>query len=102
MMRFGGLVNRQAARCLSARHMSSEQKIVWTLIDEAPMLATFSLLPIVRKFVEPVGINMELTDISLAGRIIANFPENPTTDAERELAARYAKVLGSAVNPVLR
>jgi isocitrate dehydrogenase len=124
------------------------------------MLATFSLLPIVRKFVEPAGIEMQLVDISLAGRIIANFPdsltpeqrmsdklaelgelaktpecniiklpnisasipqltdaiaelqahgynvpnfpENPSTDEERELAARYAKVLGSAVNPVLR
>jgi isocitrate dehydrogenase len=136
------------------------QKIVWTHIDEAPMLATFSLLPIVEKFVGAAGVEMDLVDISLAGRVIANFPEflteeqrmsdklaelgelaktpecniiklpnisasipqlvgaitelqahgynvpsypeNPTTDEERDIAARYSKVLGSAVNPVLR
>jgi isocitrate dehydrogenase len=138
----------------------SSQRVVWTHIDEAPMLATFSLLPIVKKFVAPGNVDMDLVDISLAGRIIANFPdnltpeqrmsdklaelgelaktpecniiklpnisasipqltgaiaelqsqgfdvpnypENPQTDAEREIADRYAKVLGSAVNPVLR
>lgn len=138
----------------------ASQTIVWTHIDEAPMLATFSLLPIVRKFVKPCDIDMDLVDISLAGRIISNFPdnlteeqrlgdklgelgelakrpecniiklpnisasipqlqgaiaelqshgydvpnypENPQTDAEKEIAERYSKVLGSAVNPVLR
>jgi len=135
-------------------------KIVYTKTDEAPALATYSLLPIVRAFTEPVGIEIELKDISLAGRIIALFPENldedqrqpdalaelgtlataadaniiklpnisasvpqlvaaiaelqshsynlpdypsePKTDAEKAVKARYAKVLGSAVNPVLR
>jgi isocitrate dehydrogenase len=135
-------------------------KIVWTEIDEAPALATYSLLPIVRKFTEGTGIAIETADISLAGRILANFPENltpaqrvpdwltrlgelakrpeanivklpnisasvpqlkaaikelqtkgygvpdypenPATDAERTIKARYARVLGSAVNPVLR
>jgi isocitrate dehydrogenase len=135
-------------------------KIVWTEIDEAPALATYSLLPIVRKFTEETGITIETADISLAGRILANFPEiltvaqrvpdwltrlgelakrpeanivklpnisasvpqlkaaikelqaqgyqvpdypeNPTTAAERAIKTRYAKVLGSAVNPVLR
>ena len=135
-------------------------KIVWTEIDEAPALATYSLLPIVRKFTEGTGITIETADISLAGRILANFPENltpaqrvpdwltrlgelakrpeanivklpnisasvpqlkaaikelqtkgygvpdypenPATDAERTIKARYARVLGSAVNPVLR
>jgi isocitrate dehydrogenase len=135
-------------------------KIVWTGIDEAPALATYSLLPIVQAFVGGAGIAVEVKDISLAGRIIANFPENltesqrlpdaltelgelakkpeaniiklpnvsasvpqlktaikelqdkgykipdypekPQNDAEKDIKARYAKVLGSAVNPVLR
>jgi isocitrate dehydrogenase len=135
-------------------------KIIYTKCDEAPALATYSLLPIIRKFVEKSGIEVELSDISLAGRIIATFPDNltdsqrqpdalaelgeiaktpeaniiklpnisasipqlnaciaelqehgydipnypaePSTPAEEEIAARYAKVLGSAVNPVLR
>ena len=134
--------------------------IVWTKIDEAPALATYSFLPIVQAFTKGTGVSVETRDISLAGRIIANFPENltekqripdylaqlgqlaltpeaniiklpnisasipqlkaaikelqshgykvpdypedPKTDAERELQTRYAKVLGSAVNPVLR
>jgi isocitrate dehydrogenase len=135
-------------------------KIVWTEIDEAPALATHSLLPIIRKFTAGTGIVIETADISLAGRILANFPEgltpaqrvpdwltqlgelakrpeanivklpnisasvpqlkaaikelqgqgykvpdypeNPTSPAEQAIKARYAKVLGSAVNPVLR
>ncbi len=135
-------------------------KISWTKTDEAPMLATYSLLPIVREFTQGTGIEFELTDISLAGRILANFPENltedqkipdalkalgelamkseanvvklpnisasipqikaaikelqgqgydipdfpeePKSDREIEIRAGYAKVLGSAVNPVLR
>ncbi|MEN8215783.1 MAG: NADP-dependent isocitrate dehydrogenase [Pseudomonadota bacterium] len=136
------------------------QKIMWTLTDEAPMLATYSFLPIVKAFTEGTGIDVEARDISLAGRIIANFPENlteeqripdeltalgelakkpeaniiklpnisasipqlkaaiaelqsqgydlpdypeePKSDAEKKIKARYAKILGSAVNPVLR
>jgi len=135
-------------------------KIIWTKIDEAPALATYSLLPIVNAFTKAAGVVVETRDISLAGRIIANFPdyltegqripdelaylgeltqkpeaniiklpnvsasipqlkaaiaelqaqgyklpnypEEPKTAAEKELNARYAKVLGSAVNPVLR
>ena len=134
--------------------------IIWTKIDEAPALATYSFLPIVHAFTKGTGVAVETRDISLAGRIIANFPdyltekqripdylaqlgelaltpeaniiklpnvsasipqlmaaikelrahgynlpdypEEPKTDAEKELQARYAKVLGSAVNPVLR
>ncbi len=134
--------------------------ISWTLTDEGPMLATYSLLPIIRTFTQGSGIEVELRDISLAGRIIANFPDNlteeqkvpdeltalgelsltpaanivklpnisasipqlveaikelqeqgydipdypeePKNDSERETRERYAKVLGSAVNPVLR
>ncbi len=134
--------------------------IVYTKTDEAPALATCSLLPIIKTFTEPAGIEITIQDISLAGRIIANFPENltenqkqsdalmelgelaktpeaniiklpnisasipqltatirelqekgydipdypeePQTEAERDIQDRYAKVLGSAVNPVLR
>lgn len=140
--------------------MATKTTIKYTLTDEAPMLATHSLLPIVKRFTKSSGIDMELVDISLAGRIIANFPENltdsqkqedalaalgelakkpeaniiklpnisasipqltaaikelqddgydipdfpeePKTAEEKEIRARYAKVLGSAVNPVLR
>jgi len=129
-------------------------KIIYTMTDEAPMLATHSFLPIVKAFTSPSGIEMEIKDISLAGRILANFPECLTDDqkigdalaelgslaktpeaniiklpnisasvpqlqaAIKELQekgyaipsypgddatkAKYAKVLGSAVNPVLR
>ena len=135
-------------------------KIIWTEIDEAPALATYSLLPIVNAFTNAAGVSVETRDISLSGRIIATFPdfltdsqripdylaelgelatkpeaniiklpnisasvpqlkeaiaelqskgyklpdypEDPKTDAEKEIKTRYAKVLGSAVNPVLR
>src|SRR6185437_2893217 len=50
-------------------------EIMWTKVDEAPALATFSLLPIVKAFVATAGISVKLKDISLAGRIIAAFPE---------------------------
>ncbi|VFQ44296.1 NADP-dependent isocitrate dehydrogenase [Desulfoluna butyratoxydans] len=138
----------------------TDKRIIYTAIDEAPALATHSLLPILESFTKGSGIRFEKKDISLAGRILANFPENlsedqkvadhleelgalvkepatniiklpnisasipqlkaavkelqdkgfnvpdypeePRTDAEKELHARYAKVLGSAVNPVLR
>jgi isocitrate dehydrogenase len=135
-------------------------KIIWTEIDEAPALATYSLLPIVQAFTKGTGVAVETRDISLAGRILATFsdyltenqrisdyltqlgelsltpeaniiklpnisasvpqlveaikelqsqgyklpdyPENPKNNTEKEIQARYAKVLGSAVNPVLR
>src|SRR3990172_6817958 len=138
----------------------SVKKIIYTAIDEAPALATYSLLPIIKAFTGAAGIDVETRDISLAGRIIANFPENlteaqripdelsalgeltlkpeaniiklpnisasipqlkaaikelqekgykvpdypedPKNDVEKEIKARYGKVLGSAVNPVLR
>jgi isocitrate dehydrogenase len=134
--------------------------IIWTEIDEAPALATYSFLPIVRAFTKGTGVSVETRDISLAGRIIASFPEHltsaqrvpdalsqlgaltlkpeaniiklpnvsasipqlkeavrelqgkgyripdypeaPKDDAEKAIQARYAKILGSAVNPVLR
>ncbi len=138
----------------------AKQTIIWTETDEAPALATHSLLPIIQGFTKGTGVSVETRDISLAGRIIANFPdylkesqripdylaqlgeltgkpeaniiklpnisasipqlqeaiaelkakgyalpdypERPKNEAEKEIQARYAKVLGSAVNPVLR
>jgi Monomeric isocitrate dehydrogenase len=138
----------------------SQAKIYYTLTDEAPMLATHSFLPIVKAFTNSADIEIEVPDISLAGRILANFPEflkddqkvpdylaqlgelatkpeaniiklpnisasvpqleeaiaelqkhgfavpnypaEPKNDEEKAINAKYAKVLGSAVNPVLR
>ena len=60
--------------------MSDTPKIIYTLTDEAPALATRSLLPIIQTFVKPCGIEVETRDISLAGRIIANFPESLSED----------------------
>ena len=60
--------------------MSNEGKIVYTKVDEAPALATYSFLPIIKAFTEAAEVNVETRDISLAGRIIANFPENLTED----------------------
>lgn len=135
-------------------------KIIYTKIDEAPALATYSLLPIIQAFASGTGVEVETRDISLAGRIVAtfpdkltpeqqipdylaelgelaktqeaniiklpnisasipqlqaaikelqakgydipNYPEEPKTEEEKAIKARYAKVLGSAVNPVLR
>ena len=149
------LFNSQLLRPLSAR-----PTIVYTETDEAPMLATYALYPVVQKFAKKAGIDVVKSDISVAGRIISQFPEsltpeqrmsdtlselgdlckkpeaniiklpnisasipqlneaitelrtkgydvplytpNPTNDKEKKAAARYQKVLGSAVNPVLR
>jgi isocitrate dehydrogenase len=140
--------------------MSAAPTIIYTKTDEAPALATYSLLPIVQAFTKHAGINVETRDISLAGRILAAFsdllpseqrigdhlaelgaltlkpeaniiklpnisasvpqlkeaiaelqahgykvpdyPETPKSDAEKDAKARYDKVKGSAVNPVLR
>ncbi len=63
--------------------MSKLPKIVWSKIDEAPALATYSLLPIVNAFTKSAGVEVELRDISLAGRVIATFPEY-LTDAQKQ------------------
>jgi len=136
------------------------QKIIYTMVDEAPALATYSLLPIIQAFTKAADISVETRDISLAGRILSHFPENlsadqkisdnlselgklalkpeaniiklpnisaslpqlkaaikelqsqgfeipdypetPETDSDKEVGVRYDKILGSAVNPVLR
>ena len=140
--------------------MTQQPTIIYTHTDEAPALATYSFLPVVKAFAGPMGIAVETRDISLVSRILANFPENltdaqkvpdalselgeltqdpkaniiklpnvsasvpqmraaiaelqshgydvpdlpedPGNDAERDIKARYGKVMGSAVNPVLR
>eukprot|EP00948_MAST-09A_sp_MAST-9A-sp1_P003293 g3293.t1 len=139
---------------------SSGPTIIYTKTDEAPALATYSLLPIIKRFTDPAGIAVELADISVAARVLAHFPENltaeqkvddelarlgeicktpeanviklpnisasipqlkacikelqgkgynipdypdePSNATEQDIQDRYAKVLGSAVNPVLR
>ncbi len=60
--------------------MANNSRIIYTKTDEAPALATYSFLPIIRSFTSPAGIEVETKDISLAGRIIATFPENLTED----------------------
>ncbi|MEC8103516.1 MAG: NADP-dependent isocitrate dehydrogenase [Pseudomonadota bacterium] len=138
----------------------NDSRIIYTETDEAPALATHSLLPIIQAFTRSAGIDVETRDISLAGRILANFPEflkkeqripdalaelgtlagqpeaniiklpnisaslpqlreaikelramgydvplyptNPATDEDRDVQARYDRIKGSAVNPVLR
>jgi len=140
--------------------MSTDQKIIYTETDEAPRLATFSFLPIIKAFSDAAGVQIETRDISLAGRILASFPqwltpeqrinddlaelgeltqdpaaniiklpnisasnpqmlaaikelqdqgyglpeypEEPQSDAERDIKERYDRIKGSAVNPVLR
>jgi isocitrate dehydrogenase len=140
--------------------MTNTPTIIYTHTDEAPALATHAFLPVIRAFTAGTGVNVETRDISLAGRIIANFPDKltddqriddalaelgrlartpeaniiklpnvsasipqlkaaiaelqklgydlpeypqePGNDAERQIKARYDKVKGSAVNPVLR
>ncbi|MDD2830503.1 MAG: NADP-dependent isocitrate dehydrogenase, partial [Sulfuricurvum sp.] len=57
-------------------------KIIWSVIDEAPALATYSLLPIVNAFTQAAGVEVVTSDISLAGRVIATFPER-MSDAQR-------------------
>ncbi|MBS0357513.1 MAG: NADP-dependent isocitrate dehydrogenase [Proteobacteria bacterium] len=139
---------------------TGQSKIIYTLTDEAPLLATCAFLPIIRTFTSPAGIEIEKADISVSARVLAEFPENlapeqrvpntlaelgkktlepdaniiklpnisasvaqlkacikelqskgyaipdypenPTTEEEKAIAARYGKCLGSAVNPVLR
>jgi len=64
----------------------STAKIIYTITDEAPALATCSLLPIVKAFTDAAGIDVETRDISLAARILANFPENLAKD-QRQMDA---------------
>ncbi|TCL04083.1 NADP-dependent isocitrate dehydrogenase [Sodalis ligni] len=77
--------------------MSTTSKIIYTLTDEAPALATYSLLPIVQAFTQSLGIAVETRDISLAGRIIANFPEN--LQVHQRISDHLAELGKLAVTP---
>jgi len=154
------LVTTNPSRLVLLLTIPVKTTILYTKTDEAPALATYSFLPVIQAFTKHTDIAVESRDISLAGRILANFsdcltetqrvpdalaelgaltlkpeaniiklpnisasvpqlkaaiaelqakgyklpayPEAPTTDAEKEIKARYSKVMGSAVNPVLR
>ena len=77
-------------------------KIVWTMIDEAPALATYSLLPIIQSFSRGTGLALETSDISLTGRIVANFSDNleedqKQPDALAELGRLVKTPLGNIV-----
>jgi isocitrate dehydrogenase len=72
-------------------------KIIWTKIDEAPALATYSLLPIVQAYTKGTGVEVETRDISLAGRVIANFPDNLTDD--QKIADELARLGDLAKTP---
>ena len=75
----------------------SQETIIYTKTDEAPALATYSFLPIVQAFTKPSGINVETRDISLAARILANFPENLT--AEQKVADALSELGELAKTP---
>ena len=60
--------------------MTSDPTIIYTLTDEAPLLATYALLPIIRTFTTPAGVRVEESDISVAARILSNFPEHLTPE----------------------
>ena len=64
-------------------------KIIYTVTDEAPMLATYSLLPVFQRFARPMGINIEKRDISVSGRILAAFPDYLTAEQRQEDALAW-------------
>ena len=68
--------------------MSDQPTIIYTKTDEAPALATYSFLPIIKAFAEPAGVSVETRDISLAGRILAVFPEYLSEDQRIALLRR--------------
>src|SRR5438552_14269486 len=66
----------EALRCTSRRNrMSTDPTIIYTLTDEAPLLATCGFLPVIRTFTKPAGVRVEKSDISVPARILGNFPE---------------------------
>jgi len=77
--------------------MTNAPTIIYTITDEAPALATYSLLPIIQTFTEPAGINVTTKDISLAGRIIANFADY--LSAEQQQADALAELGDLAKTP---
>ena len=77
--------------------MSTRSKIIYTFTDEAPALATYSLLPIIKAFTASSGISVETRDISLAGRILASFPEY--LSAEQQIGDHLAELGQLATTP---
>ena len=75
----------------------SDLEIVWTKVDEAPALATYSLLPIVQAFIGTAGVKVTQKDISLTGRILANFPEN--LKPEQRISDQLAELGQLAMKP---
>ena len=69
----------------------SKSKIIYTLTDEAPMLATYSFLPIVKAFTSAANVEVETRDISLAGRILANFPEFLKEDQKIPISPHFSR-----------
>ena len=82
-------VRPTAYSALAWRSMATQAKIIYTKTDEAPALATYSLLPVIKRFTDPAGIDVELSDISVAGRVLAQFPDvlTPEQRVEDELSA---------------
>ena len=78
----------------AVRAFASQAKIMYTYTDEAPMLATYSLLPIIRKFTDPAGIQVDLSDISVAARAINQFPERLTAELKQRLERANKQVAG--------
>merc|ERR1719361_2920711 len=87
-LRAAGLKGLRINRALSTSPWVLS-KIIYTECDEAPMLATYSLLPVIQRFAKPMGIEVEKRDISVSGRLIAHFPERLTAEQRisDELAA---------------
>ena len=81
--------------------MTENAKIIYTKVDEAPALATYSFLPIIKAFTGAAGVEVETRDISLAGRVIAKFPEKLTN--EQKVATRTVnKLKKAAKNNIFR
>jgi isocitrate dehydrogenase len=90
---FAELRGQQSLRQTEEKHMSSNPTIIYTLTDEAPLLATHAFLPVIRAFTKPAGISIEQSDISVAARILAGFaefltPEQRVPDALAELGKK--------------
>lgn len=95
------VLSRARPAFCGSRSMSEKKgaKIIYTITDEAPMLATYSLLPIIQRFVKPAGIVVETSDISVAARIITHFNDKlPANQQVLFLASRpkETKILGSS------
>jgi monomeric isocitrate dehydrogenase len=82
MLRIIKTADNVATRKMATRAFSSGPKIVYTDTDEAPYLATYAFLPVIKRFADPAGVNVEKSDISVAARILAQFGHHADTLAE--------------------